>query len=160
MIQTTTRAWLSLSPPMCLSTRTCFPPNKHFTCFTTFCLYVEIHFYRADGPGPCCWPLVYWLGFSALTAMAQIPSLARNRNPASSCCRLRPPKITPIYTFCPLFIKLDFIKTYRSIYIYGGHILFSNLGQSFLVLFCFDFSQKIYCGCLSMSIDTELLNAF
>ena len=31
-------ATLSLSLPMCLSTRTtlCFSPNKHFTCFTTF----------------------------------------------------------------------------------------------------------------------------
>ena len=58
MIQTTTRARLSLSPPMCLSTRTLFPPNKHFTHFTTFHLYVEIHFYTADGPGPCHWSLV------------------------------------------------------------------------------------------------------
>ena len=51
-------ATLSLSPPMCLPTRTLFPPNKHFTCFTTFHLYVEIHFFKADGPGPCHWPLV------------------------------------------------------------------------------------------------------
>ena len=29
---------------MCLSTRTLFPPNKHITCFTTFRLFVEIHF--------------------------------------------------------------------------------------------------------------------
>ena len=27
---------LSLSPPVCLSTCILFPPNKHFTCFTTF----------------------------------------------------------------------------------------------------------------------------
>ena len=26
---------LPLSPPVCLSTCTLFPPNKHFTCFTT-----------------------------------------------------------------------------------------------------------------------------
>ena len=51
-------ATLSLSPPVCLSTRTLFPPNKHFTCFTTFHLYVEIHFYTADGPGACHWPLI------------------------------------------------------------------------------------------------------
>lgn len=38
---------LSLSSPMCLSTCTFFPPKKHFPCFTTFCLYVEILFYRA-----------------------------------------------------------------------------------------------------------------
>ena len=44
-------ATLSLSPPVCLSTHTLFPPNKHFTCFTTFCLFVGIHFYKADRPG-------------------------------------------------------------------------------------------------------------
>ena len=48
----------SLSPPMCLSTCTLLPPNKHFTCFTTFCLCVEIHFYTADGPGPYHWSMV------------------------------------------------------------------------------------------------------
>ena len=30
-----------------------FSSNKHFTCFTTFHLSVEIHFYTADGPEPC-----------------------------------------------------------------------------------------------------------
>ena len=35
-----------------------FSPNKHFICFTTFRLYVEVHFYTADGPGPCHRPLV------------------------------------------------------------------------------------------------------
>ena len=49
---------LSLSPPVCLSTRNPFPPNKHFTCFTTFHLYMEIRLYTADGPGLCNWPLV------------------------------------------------------------------------------------------------------
>ena len=45
---------------MCPSTHTVlfFPSNKHVTCFTTFRLYVEIHFYTADGPGPFHWPLV------------------------------------------------------------------------------------------------------
>ena len=51
-------ATLSLSPPARLSTRTLSPPNKHFTCFTTFRLYVEIHFYTVDGPGPRHRPLV------------------------------------------------------------------------------------------------------
>ena len=55
VIWTATRVWLSLSPPLCLCTCTLFPPNKHLTCFTTFCLYVEIHFYAVDGPGPCQW---------------------------------------------------------------------------------------------------------
>ena len=54
-----TRARLSLwVHPCCLSTWTLFPPNKHFTCFTMFCLYVEIHFYTADVTGPRHWPLV------------------------------------------------------------------------------------------------------
>ena len=34
-----------------------FLPNKCFTCFIALCLYVEIHFYPADGPRPCHWPL-------------------------------------------------------------------------------------------------------
>ena len=37
---------------------TLFPPNKHFTFFTTFCFFVEIHFHKADDPGSCHWPLV------------------------------------------------------------------------------------------------------
>lgn len=32
--------------PMCLFTCTAFPPNKHFTSFTPFCRFMEIHFYR------------------------------------------------------------------------------------------------------------------
>ena len=48
---------LFLCLPVCLSTPTLFPANKHFSDFTTFCLYVEMHFYKADGPGPCHWPL-------------------------------------------------------------------------------------------------------
>ena len=28
-----------------------FPPNKHFTCFTTFHLYAKIHFYTSVGHG-------------------------------------------------------------------------------------------------------------
>ena len=41
-----------------LVTHTLFPPNKHITCFTTFHLYVETHFYKAIRPGPCHWLLV------------------------------------------------------------------------------------------------------
>ena len=61
VIQTTTRARLSLSEPAYVSIHTyctLFPPNKHFTRFTTLHLYVGIHFYTADSPGPCHWPLV------------------------------------------------------------------------------------------------------
>ena len=32
--------------------------NEHFTGFTTYCAYVEIHFCKIKGPGPCHWPLV------------------------------------------------------------------------------------------------------
>ena len=92
---------LSLSEPARVSIHmycTIFPPNKHFTCFTIFRLYVEIHFFIVDGPGPCHWslvPVVWWLGFRALTATARPHSLVGNRNPASSLCRPRPPEITP-----------------------------------------------------------------
>ena len=43
----------SLAEPALVSlfTRTLFPPIKHFTCFTIFHLFVEIHFYKASGPG-------------------------------------------------------------------------------------------------------------
>ena len=41
-----------------LFTHTLFPPNKHFTFLTTFCFFVEIHFHKADDPGPCHWPPV------------------------------------------------------------------------------------------------------
>ena len=93
---------LSLSPPMYLHVPYFFPPNKHLTCFTAFCIYVGIHFYTADGPGPCHWPLVpggLMVGFRTLTAAAQPQSLARNRSPPSSHCRSRPPEITSIYSF-------------------------------------------------------------
>ena len=59
MIQTTRRAWLSLSLPLCLSTCMVLLFFLVNTCFTTFHLYVEIHFCTAHGPGPChClwWP--------------------------------------------------------------------------------------------------------
>ena len=56
VIQTTMREKVSLSSPMCLSTCTFFPPNKHFFCITGFHL-AEIYFYKADVPRPCHWPL-------------------------------------------------------------------------------------------------------
>ena len=73
-------AWKWFKPPQwghlflraqfCLFTQTVFPLNKHFTCFNPFCFFVEIHFYKATEPGPCHWPLVYWLGFNPFTAIA------------------------------------------------------------------------------------------
>ena len=48
----------SLSPSVCLATRTLFLPNKHFTCFTTFPLHAKIHFYITDMPRSCHWPLL------------------------------------------------------------------------------------------------------
>ena len=54
-----------------------------------------ILFCKADGSGPChWWWQVEWLGFSSLTAATPPQSLARNQNPASRHCRLRPPKIS------------------------------------------------------------------
>lgn len=44
-------ATLSLSPLVCLSTRTLFLPNKHFFLFYYFHLFAGIHFYKANGPG-------------------------------------------------------------------------------------------------------------
>ena len=71
---------LSLSPPLCLCTGTLFPPNKHFTRFTTFCLYVEIHFCTADGPGPCHRPLVPG-GLVARIQCSRYPSLTSVSGP-------------------------------------------------------------------------------
>ena len=47
VIQTITRAPLWTCP--CESV-IFSPPNKHFTCFTTFHLFVKIHFYKANAP--------------------------------------------------------------------------------------------------------------
>ena len=59
VIQTTRRARLSLRAHPCVYPHvSLFPPNKHFTCFTTFCLCVKIHFCTADGPGAYHQPLV------------------------------------------------------------------------------------------------------
>ena len=59
VIETTMRARLSVSEPthMLFTCTLLFFPNKRFTYFITFCPYVEIHFYTADGPRPCHWPL-------------------------------------------------------------------------------------------------------
>ena len=53
------RKGATLSEPASVSIRAYifFPPDKHIVSFTTFRLYVEIHFYTADGPGPFHWPL-------------------------------------------------------------------------------------------------------
>ena len=89
---------ISLSPPVCLSTCTLFPPNKCFTWFTTFHFFVEIHFLQShmgQGLVTCCWSLVvWWLEFSSLTAPAWLQSLAGNWKPAANHCRRRPPVIS------------------------------------------------------------------
>ena len=94
IIQTVMRVRLSNSE----STRvfihtycTIFPVNKYFTCFTSF--FVGILFSKAEGPGPCHWPLVYCLGFGALSAATWPQSLAGNPSPTPSHCRPRPSKI-------------------------------------------------------------------
>ena len=48
-----------------------FPPDKHIVSFTTFHLYVEIHFYKADKPGSCPW----WSSGSDSALSLQWPDL-------------------------------------------------------------------------------------
>ena len=86
---------LSLSSPVCLATHTLlfFFLLINTSLVSLLSVFVGILFCKAEGPGPCHWPLVWWLGFGALTAMTQPQSLARNWNPASSCCRPRPLEI-------------------------------------------------------------------
>ena len=43
---------------MSIATCTLFPPNKRWTCLTTFRLFVETHFYPGDKLGPRHCPLV------------------------------------------------------------------------------------------------------
>ena len=51
------RKGATLSEPASVSIRAYifFPPDKHIVSFTTFRLYVEIHFYTADKPGSGPW---------------------------------------------------------------------------------------------------------
>ena len=99
VIQTTRRARLSLRAHPCVYPHVLlFPPNKHFTCFTTFCLCVEIHFCTADGPG--AWSLARgprWSGGldSVLSLLQPDFSLQPEPKPCLSRCRLRPPEIAP-----------------------------------------------------------------
>lgn len=44
-------AWLAESARVCLFTRTPFPLNKHYTCFTNFCLSVELISAKLMGQG-------------------------------------------------------------------------------------------------------------
>ena len=48
-------------------------------------IFMGIFFCRAEGPGPCQWSLVEWLGFGALTTRTQPHLWLENRSPASSC---------------------------------------------------------------------------
>ena len=94
MIQITTRL-NSLSPPMCLSTCTLLPPSICFPCFTAFHL--------CGNTSPQSWQaraLSTATDTHGLVARTQhsycrswLQPLARNQNPASGCCRLRPPEI-------------------------------------------------------------------
>ena len=69
-IQTTTRAWLWVCPCVYPHILYSFFPNKHFTCFTTFCLCGNS---SLQSFGPCHWPLVQWLEFSAFTGLSLWP---------------------------------------------------------------------------------------
>lgn len=94
-----------LSPQMYVYSCVLFPPNEYFTYFTTIHLFVEIHFYKADESGLCHWPfgphgpvLRIWCSHSNV-----LTSVSGNWDPASSSCRLRPPKIilaTPHVSLC------------------------------------------------------------
>lgn len=97
-----------LCPSVCLSVTclsmctmpTCtvlfFPPKKYFH-YSHYTLW-EFFFCKAKEPGLCHCPLVQWLGFGVLTTVTQPQSLAVNRSPTSSCCRLKPLEIRNIYT--------------------------------------------------------------
>ena len=105
-IQAATGVQLSLS--VCLSVTclsmctmpTCtvlfFPPKKYFH-YSHYTLW-EFFFCKAKEPGLCHCPLVKWLGFGVLTTVTQPQSLAVNRSPTSSWCRLKPLEIRNIYT--------------------------------------------------------------
>ena len=76
---------------VCLCTQTLFPSNKHFTCFTSFHLFVEIRFYQqaralslaADSRG-----------LVDRTQCCPFQSLAGNKNSASRHCWPRPLQIS------------------------------------------------------------------
>ena len=55
--------------------------------------FVGIHFCRAEGPGPCHWPLVWWLGFGASHCTTQPQSLSGNWKLCFRPLQLRPLEI-------------------------------------------------------------------
>ena len=76
----------SQSLPVCLPTRTIFLFLLINTLLVSLLfIFMGIFFYRAEGPGPCHWPLVERLGFGALTTRTQPHLWLGNRSPASSC---------------------------------------------------------------------------
>ena len=83
-----------LSEPTCVSVHTyCFPPNKHFTCFTTACLCGNsfLQTWRAKA-----WSLTTGLVPRIWCSHChdRPQSLAGNQRPALRSCRLRPPEIS------------------------------------------------------------------
>ena len=56
VVQATARMRLALNLSVCLSHTRTLLLMKHLTCFASFCVYVEIHFYTVTGP--CHRPLV------------------------------------------------------------------------------------------------------
>ena len=66
---------LALSLPRCVSTL--LPPSKYLT-YLLLSVFVGILFCKAKGPGPFIWPLAWWLGFSALSAVEGPQSIAGN----------------------------------------------------------------------------------
>ena len=49
-----------------------------FTFVSLLSIFVEILFCKAKEPGPCHWPPVYWLEFSAFTTVTRPRSLVGN----------------------------------------------------------------------------------
>ena len=50
-----------------------------FTFVSLLSIFVGILFCKAKEPGPCHWPLVYWLGFSAFTTVTRPQTLVSTK---------------------------------------------------------------------------------
>ena len=92
VIQIAVRVWFSLSLSLSEPTRESLSTRSIFLFLlintllvSLLFIFMGIFFCRAEGPGPCHWPLGEWLGFGALTTRSQSHLWLGNRSPASSC---------------------------------------------------------------------------
>ena len=101
-----------------------FPPNKHFTCFTTLRLHGN-SFLQSQGARA----LSLTPGLVARTRCSHhldwLQSLARNWNPAPSRCRLRPPYQT--YHVPVMISERDPTRCWASSVIAGSQWLMSKI---------------------------------